>query len=106
MILHYVTDGADLLVESTSALNAEILGHRNLHAFYVGPVPEGFEDGIGKAEEQHAMHGLLAEVMVDPVNGLLVKRFEKDLIESPGGGQITTEWFFDDDAAAAGAIGL
>src|SRR6476646_350198 len=96
MVLDHVADRADLFVKSAPALHTEILRHRDLNAFDVGPVPEGFEDGIGEAKKQHAVHRLFAQVMVNAINRLLLEGSEQDLIESTGGWQIATEGFFDD----------
>ena len=79
MILHHVADGADLIVKSAPALNAEIFRHRDLHALDCVTVPERFQHRVGETEEQHVVHGLFAEVMVNAENGLLVESFEQDL---------------------------
>src|SRR5689334_16164133 len=105
MVLHHIPDCAHLLVERAPALHAEVLRHSNLHAFDVGAVPERLEQGVGETEKQHAVNRLLSEVMVDSINGLFVKRFEKDLVEFPSRGEIATEWFLDDDPSVPGAGG-
>ena len=82
VVLHHVTDGANLLIKRAPPLNPKILGHRNLHALDVRAIPKRLQQHIGKAEEQHAVDGLFAQVMVNTKNRLLVKRLEQDLIES------------------------
>src|SRR5262249_17505641 len=104
MILYDVTHGADLFVESTPALNAEILSHRDLHAFNMGTVPERLQHLVGEAEEQHAMNRLFAKVMINSVNGLLVKSLQKNLIEVTGRLQVSAKRLFDNDSRVASAI--
>ena len=81
MVLNHVTYGADLFIKCTSTFHAERLRHRDLNAFDVSAVPERFEHGVGKAKEQHAVHGLFAKIMVNPENRLLVKGLEQNLIQ-------------------------
>jgi hypothetical protein len=38
-------------------------------------VPERLEDGVGEAEDQQVLHRLLAQVVVDAVDLLLVEDF-------------------------------
>ena len=97
MVLHHVADGADLFVKCAPALDAEILRHRDLHALDVVTVPERFQHRVGKAEEQHVMHRLLAEIMVNAKNRVLVEGLEQDGIECLGRGQVAAERFFNDD---------
>src|SRR5436190_23429788 len=85
MILHYVADGADLFVESAPALDSEIFGHGYLHAFDMRAIPKRLEHRIAKTEEQHAMHRLLAEVMVYAEDVLFIERLQQYLIERAGG---------------------
>jgi len=73
MVLHHVADRPGLVVEPAAPLHAEVLGHRDLHAFDVGAIPHRLEEGVGKAEEQHVVHGALAEVMVDAKDVVFVE---------------------------------
>ena len=65
MILHDVADRADLLVEASATLDADLLRHRNLHARDEVAIPHRLQEGIGEAEIQKVLHGLLAEVVID-----------------------------------------
>src|SRR5690349_3267669 len=105
MVLNHVADCAHLLVKRAPALHAEILSHSDLHALDVRAVPERFEQGIREAKKQHAMDRLLTQVMVDPINGFFVERFEKDLVEFARRGEIAAKRFFDDDSGVSGATG-
>jgi hypothetical protein len=56
MVLDHVTDRAGRVVEGTASLDAEVLGHRDLDAVDVAPVPEGLDQCVGETEEEHAVH--------------------------------------------------
>ena len=86
------------VVEAAASLNAEVLGHRDLHALDVGSIPEGLEDGIREAREQHVVNGALSEVMVDSENVALHERTEQDPIQVARRSQVFAEWFLDDNA--------
>ena len=65
VVLDHITNGAGLLGEATTALDAEALGHRDLHALDIVSVPERFEESVREAEDQKVLDRLLPEIMVD-----------------------------------------
>ena len=73
MVLDDVAQGAGPLVEAAPLLDAEGLGHGDLHVVDVAAVPQRLEDGVGEAQRQHVLHRLLPEVVVDPVDLRLVE---------------------------------
>src|SRR5208337_3846641 len=103
MILNHVADGADLFIKCAAALDAEILRHRDLHAFDVMPVPERFKHGIAEAEEENVVHGRLAQIMINSEDGPLIESLEQDGIEGPGRGKVATERLFNDHAGIPNA---
>jgi hypothetical protein len=70
MVLHHIAQAAGRIVEGSSPLDAEPLGHRDLHARHVISVPDWLEKSIGKTEVEDALDRLLAEEVVDPVTSL------------------------------------
>ena len=68
MVLEDVADGAGLLVERAARLDPDRLGHGDLDMVDVAPVPERLEDAVPEPEDQQVADGLLAEVVVDPVD--------------------------------------
>src|SRR6185437_10790905 len=60
MILHHVADRAVGVIKSAAALYAKTLGHRDLHALNVAPIPYRLEKGIGKTEQYQILYRLLA----------------------------------------------
>ncbi len=81
MILDHVADRAGLVVKLASSLDPEVLRHRDLNALDVVTIPDRFQERIGEAKEQHVVHLLLAEVVVDSVDRLLVKRVVQNLVQ-------------------------
>ena len=65
VVFDHVADRAGLLVKVTAALDAEVLGHRDLHTFDVAAVPDRFEKRVLKAEILEIPHGRFAQVVVD-----------------------------------------
>src|SRR5215831_8524447 len=106
MVLNDVANRACFIVERAPALDAEVLCHRDLHAFDVLAVPERLQERILEAKEDHVMHRLLSQVMVDAEDRLLVKGREQDPIEFLCRGEVMSKRLLDDDAGSIGASSL
>src|SRR5688572_2634324 len=106
VILHYVADRPQLLVEPAAALNSERLRHRELHARDVPAIPDWLEEGVRETEVQQVLHRLLAEKMIDAENLRLVEHLTEAAVERPRGFQIATERFLHYDPRAAGTAGF
>ena len=100
MILDDVADGARLVVEGAPALDAEVLGHGDLHALDVIAIPERLQEGVGEAEEEHVVDRPLAEVVIDAEDRRLVEGAEQDAVELLRRGEVVAEGLLDDDAGA------
>src|SRR5688572_32333784 len=74
MILHYVTDRSQLLIQTAAAFDTEGLRHGELHAPDVLAIPKRLEEGVGKTEVEQVLHRLLAEKMIDAENPRLLDR--------------------------------
>jgi hypothetical protein len=98
MILDDVSDCAGLIVERAAALHAEILGHRDLHAFDVRPVPKRLEHGVREPKIHHVVHRAFSQIMVYAKDVLFGERVEENLIQLLRRGQIVAEGLFNDDA--------
>jgi hypothetical protein len=99
MILEEVPNGADSLVEATAAAYVECFRHRDLHAPDVLPVPDRLQKRVGEPEVQEVLYGLLAEKMIDAVDGRLVKRVVEGRVESLRGAEVATERLFHDHSS-------
>ena len=62
-----VAQRADRVVEVAAILDAERLGHRDLHAGDVVAVPDRLEHRVGEAQVQQLLEPHLSEEVVDPV---------------------------------------
>src|SRR6185503_7128085 len=96
MVLHDVTDRANLVVEAATPLNAEALGHRDLHAIDEIAVPDRLEEAIGETEIQQVLHCLLAEVVIDAEHRRLGEDLMQRAVEGLRGSEVAAERLLDD----------
>ena len=68
------------LRRTAAALDAEALGHRDLHALDVVAVPDRLEERVGETEVHQVLHRLLAEVVVDAED----RRLREDRVQRCG----------------------
>ena len=61
-------------------------------------VEKRLEDGVAEAKRQEVLHGLFAEVVVDPVDLVGPKKAQQVAVEGHRAGQVVTEWLLDDHA--------
>ena len=73
VVLHDVAQRAGRLVEAAAVLDADALGHGDLHLLDVAAVPDRLEDGVGEAQRQDVLHRLFAHVVVDAEDLVLVE---------------------------------
>ena len=109
--LHQVVDddvpqGTDGIVEVAPVLDAEGLGHRDLHRGDVVPVPDRLEHRVRKPEEEDLLQAHLSEVVVDPQQLSLVDVLMELGGEGPGGVEVVPERLLDDDATGPDQPGL
>src|SRR6267378_582369 len=83
MVLNRVTNSAGLIVESSSALDAEIFGHRDLHVLDIVAVPERLDKRVCEAKDQQVVHWPLPQVVVNAKDICFVKGAEQDQIQFP-----------------------
>ena len=51
--------------------DAGVLGHRDLYVIDVVTIPQGFDNGVGEAEDEQVLYRLLSHVVIDSVDLLL-----------------------------------
>ena len=100
MVLHHVAHGASLVVEACAAAYTHCLGHRNLYAANIGATPQRLKNGVTKAQHHEVLHGLFAEVMVDPVDLAFLEVLRHLVVDRLCRGQVVTERLFEDDTGA------
>jgi hypothetical protein len=68
MVLHHVAQCAGLVVEGAASLDAQLLGHVDLHVTMTAAAPQRLEQRVAEAQRQQVLHRLLAEIMIDPID--------------------------------------
>ena len=106
MVLDHVPDRSGLLVERPAPLQAEPFRHRDLDRPDVVPVPDRLEEGVREAEVDQVLHGVLAEIMVDPEDPFFVEAAVENPAQPPGRREVASERFLDDDPRALVAAGV
>ena len=101
VVLDHVPDHPCAVVVVAPPLHAQLLGHGDLDAVHVAPVPDGLEDAVGEPEHQQVLDGLLPEVVVDPVDLALAHGLGELAVQRHRRLQVVPERLLDDDAAPA-----
>src|SRR4029453_3089908 len=100
VILHDVAHRSQLLVQRAATLDAEFLGHRDLHARDERAIPHRLEKRVGEPEIHQVLDGFLAQEMIDPEHRFLVEHLVDDARELSCRSEIAAERFFDAQPAA------
>ena len=95
VVLHDVADRPDAVVERAAALDAEVLGERDLDRLDVLPAPHRLEEGVREAEVHDVLHRLLAQEVVDPEDPLLGEDRGQARVELPRGVEVGAERLLD-----------
>ena len=98
VVLDHVPDRAGLVVIAAASGHAHGLGHGDLDVVHVLRVPQRFEQHVGKAHRHQVLDGLLAQVMVDPIDLLFVEMLRQRGVQRLGAGQVAAERLFHHDA--------
>ncbi len=101
VVLHHVAQGARPLVVRATALDADLLGHRDLDRVDQVGVPHRFEDRVGEAEGEDVLDRLLAEVVVDPVDLVLTENALEDACQLARGLEVGAKRLLHHDAVKA-----
>jgi hypothetical protein len=72
VIDHDISQRTDWVVEVAAVLDAKAFGHSDLNTLHVIAVPDRFKDGIGEPEIQDLLEPHLSEVVIDPVQLVLI----------------------------------
>ena len=99
MVLHDVAHRARLLVEAAAALDAERLGHGDLHVVDEVAVPDRLEDAVREAQHEDVLDGLLAQVVVDAEDLALAEGRAHDGVELARRGAVAAERLLEHERA-------
>ena len=64
-----------VIVIAAAQLDAEFLGHRDLHMIDVAAIPHRLENSVRKAKRQNVLNGFFSEIMVDAEDLLFLEHF-------------------------------
>jgi hypothetical protein len=106
VVLHDVAHRAGLLVEAAPGADPECLGDRDLHVVDPGTFPDRLEDGVGEAQGEDVLDGVLAEVVVDAEDLRLVEAGVHPVVELAGGGLVAAVRFLDHHPGEAAGRGV
>ena len=91
MVLQHVPDGAGPVVEPAAVRDIERLGHGDLDVVHVGPVQQRLDHRVGEPDEQHVLHRVEGQPVVDPEDRLLREVLVHGVVELPRAGQVDAE---------------
>ena len=83
------------IVEAAAMADAEFLVDGDLDMVDVVAIPDRLEHAVGEAQHQDVLHRLLAEVMIDPVDLMLVDEFQQFAVQRSRRGEVGAERLFD-----------
>ncbi len=89
-------------VKAAAVLHPEILGHRDLHAGDVVPVPHRLEKLVSEPDVLQVQHRLLAEEVVDAQDLVFGEVAAQVGVELARGGQVMAERLLHRDSRPAG----
>ena len=104
MVLDHVAQHARLLVVGAPPLHAQLLGHGDLHVVHVAAVPDGLEEAVGEAEDEDVLHRLLAQVVVDAEDLVLLQLAAEVGVEGARAVEVAAEGLLHDDAPPGVAL--
>src|SRR5215469_4162824 len=84
-------------------LDANRLGHRDLHVVDVTVVPDRLEDAVAETKRQDVLNGFFAEVVVDAKRLILMQARSQLAIQRVGRVEIVAERLLDDHSAPVAA---
>lgn len=101
MVRQHVAECARLLVELAAPFDAKRLGRRDLHVVDVLAPPHGLEHRIRETHGKDALHGVLAEKVIDAIDLRFVCVTQYVRIEIARGREVRAERLFDHETPEA-----
>src|SRR5690242_15109494 len=101
VVLDHVAQRADGIVEPAAALDAEVLGHRDLHGRDARALPQLGQRQVGEPQVFQLDDRLLAEEVIDAQDLALVQQPVQPGVQLVGRGQVVAERLLDRGPALA-----
>ena len=95
MVRHHIAKRAGRVVEAAAMADVELFIDRDLHMVDVVAIPDRLEHAIGEPQHQNVLDRFLAEVVIDPVDLLLIGDLEQFVVERLGRSEARAERLFD-----------
>jgi len=93
MRYEHVAKGAGALVEAPAHFDRKSLRDVDLDVIDVVAVPDRLEHAVGEAQRQQVLHRLAPEVVVDPVDPVLLEDRVQPFVQLVGGGEVGAKGF-------------
>ena len=93
------------VVEPAAVGDVERLGHRDLDALHVGPVEQRLDHRVGEPDEEHVLHRVEGQPVVDPEDRVFGEVLVHGVVELPRAGQVGTERLLHHDPGVLGPAG-
>ena len=89
-----------LVVVPASTAHAQRLRRGDLHVVDAVGVPQRLEEGVGESGHQQVLHALLAEVVVDPEDLVLLEHRTDGVVDLERRGQVAADRLLEDQSRA------
>ena len=99
MVLHHVAQLTHSVVISPPPFDPHLFRNGNLNMIDTTLIPLGIDKAIGKSQHQKVLDRLLAQVMINPVDILLIDKLSQCFIDLSRRIEAFTNRLFKDDTA-------
>ena len=105
MVLDHIAEGSCGFVERPAAFDADGLSRRDLDVVDVISIPHVLKNAVGEAEDEDVLHRLLAQVVVDAEDLVLIEHLVHVVVQLARALEVVAEGLFDDGANPASGLG-
>jgi hypothetical protein len=91
MVLHDITNDAKLVKVTTTAFSAKWLLEGDLHVVNMVSVPGCAKEFVSESQDENVLYHLLAQVMIDTEDLILMPVWCQSTLELSGAGKIFAE---------------
>src|SRR3954468_3428511 len=96
MVRHHIAQRPRRIVEAAAMSDAEFLKHADLHVVDMIAIPDRLEHSVCEPQHQDVLYRLFPEIVIDPVDLMLVDNVEELLVQDLRGTEVAAERLLDD----------
>src|SRR5256885_10083599 len=96
MVWDHVPQRTSRLIKAPAAADIKGLGHSDLNMIDMVTIPDRFKHAVGETQDQDILDRLLAEIVIDPVNLMLVDEVQQIAIQGARRSEFRAERLLDD----------